>query len=139
MRVHGWRLAWLGGLATGLMVIAFAATARATVPDYGVSPQNGAVPSRAEIEEMAAGGVKQIRLLLHWGTVESTRGTYNWSGIDATVRETANYGVKPFFFIYGTPTWAAKLDGRKGCKKKDCSVYPPIRRRRPTRTSLPRP
>jgi hypothetical protein len=110
-------------------VVAFAATARAATPDYGVSPQNGAVPSRAEIEEMAAGGVKQIRLLLHWGTVESTKGTYNWSGVDATVRETANYGVKPFFFIYGTPTWAAKLDGRKGCNKKDCSVYPPTSNR----------
>ena len=63
------------GVVVVAILGAFAATARAATPDYGVSPQNGAVPSRAEVEEMAAGGVKQIRLLLHWGTVEATKGT----------------------------------------------------------------
>src|ERR1044072_2036956 len=118
MRAFARRGALMQGLVTVALLLVFSATARADTPDYGVSPQDGAGPPRREIGEGAAGGVKQIRLLMHWGPIESTRGTYNWSGIDATVRETANYGVKPFFFFYGTPARAAKRDGRKGCNKK---------------------
>lgn len=116
---------WMQGLITGAILIAFGATAHAATPSYGVVPQNGAVPSNAEVQEMAAGGVKDMRLILHWGNVESVRGTYDWSSIDAMVRETTNYGVQPFFFIYGTPLWASKLDHRKGCNKHSCVVYPP--------------
>src|SRR6187431_2266192 len=117
--------AWMQGLMTGAMLIALGATAHAATPSYGVVPQNGAVPSNAEVQEMAAGGVKDMRLILHWGNVEAVQGTYDWSTIDAMVRETTNYGVQPFFFIYGTPAWASKLDHRKGCKKHSCVVYPP--------------
>ncbi len=113
------------GVLTGAIVLAFAATAQAA-PSYGVVPQDGAVPSRAEVEEMAAGGVKDMRMILHWPTVESTQGTYNWSSVDAMVRETTNYGVQPFFFFYGTPNWATAIDKRKKCDKKDCTVFPPI-------------
>ena len=116
---------WMQGAMTVAMFVAVGATAHAATPSYGVVPQDGAVPSNAEVQEMAAGGVEDMRLILHWPTVEPTPGTYNWSSIDAMVRETTNYGVQPFFFIYGTPRWAADIDGRKGCNKHDCVVYPP--------------
>jgi hypothetical protein len=107
------------------VLFGFAASAHAAAPSYGVVPQNGAVPSKADVEEMAAGGVTSIRLILHWPSVESVPGEYNWSSIDAMVRETTNYGVKPFFFLYGTPNWAAKIDGHGKCDKRDCSTYAP--------------
>jgi hypothetical protein len=112
-------------VATTLALLGTVAATATAQPIYGVAPQDGAVPSHDEISEMAAGGVDQIRLLLHWPSVESVRGTYDWSGTDAVVRETSNYGVQPFFFFYGTPAWASKVDHRKHCLGGDCSVYPP--------------
>jgi hypothetical protein len=126
MRAAGRRRAWTQAGATLACLFAIGTTAQAASPHYGVVPQDGAVPSRAEVEEMAAGGVKDMRLILHWATVERVQGVYDWSSVDAMVRETTNYGVQPFFFIYGTPLWASKIDHRKGCTKHDCSVYPPI-------------
>jgi hypothetical protein len=100
-------------------------SASAGTVTYGVVPQDGAVPSREDVELMASGGIDQIRLILHWPTVESTPGHYDWSSVDAMVRETSNYGVEPFFFIYGTPNWAATIDGHKHCDRRDCAIYAP--------------
>src|SRR5688572_27405278 len=98
------------GLACAI-ALASAATVRAEEPTYGVVPQDGAVPSRAEVEEMVAGGVTSIRLLLHWPSVEPEPGEYDWGVIDAIVRETTNYGARPFFMLYGSPKWVTELDG----------------------------
>ena len=113
----------LGVVVGALLICAFAATARADASAYGVVPQDGAVPSRAEVEEMGAGGVTEMRLILFWPSVEEQPGQYNWKNVDAMVRETTNYGVQPFFFLYGTPKWAAKIDGIR-CNKK-CYKFAP--------------
>ena len=107
------------------MLLALTASARAGQLSYGVVPQDGAVPSGGELDLMASGGVERIRLVLHWASVEQKRGRYDWSGTDAVVRETTNHGIEPFFFIYGTPAWASKLDHRKRCGARDCTTYPP--------------
>ena len=114
-------------LALALLVLfcAQASTASAAEPVYGVVPQDGAVPPSGDLELMAAGGVDQIRLLLHWASVEYVRGNYDWAATDAVVRETTSHGVQPFFFFYGTPAWVSKLDKRKRCRGGDCSLYPP--------------
>src|SRR5215203_4956305 len=63
---EAWRRAFRGCSIVAALLCAFAGTARAQPPNYGVSPQDGAVPSRAEVEEMAAGGIDQMRLILFW-------------------------------------------------------------------------
>ena len=51
-------------------------------------------------------------------------GEYNWSSIDAMVRETTNHGVKPFFFLYGTPDLGGEdRTGAASADKRDCSTY----------------
>ena len=49
-----------------------------------------------------------------------------------SIRETTNRGIQPFLFLYGTPEWAAEIDGRTAPTR--CSVYPP-RPRRPAGAS----
>ena len=112
----------LAFVATLVALSISAAGASAAQPTYGVVPQDGAVPSADDLRLMPEGGISSIRLLLHWGSVEPVPGTYNWNGIDATVRETTNRGIQPLFFFYGTPAWAAAEDKRR-CS--ECSVYPP--------------
>jgi len=99
-----------------------AAGASAAQPTYGVVPQDGAVPSEADLLMMPEAGISSIRLLLHWGSVEPVPGSYNWRNIDAMVRETTKREIQPLLFFYGTPTWAGVEDKRR-CT--DCSVYPP--------------
>jgi hypothetical protein len=110
----------LGALVAAL---AFAAPASAAKPTYGVVPQDGIVPSVHDLELMPEGGVQSIRLMAHWPSAEPVRGVYDWSSLDAMVRETSNRGVQPLLFLYGTPDWAAKLDDRH-CGG-ECSIFPP--------------
>jgi hypothetical protein len=120
------RRAWTTILALGAALAGLAmgagGAAAAAKPIYGVVPQDGAVPSEADLLLMPEGGISSMRLLLHWGSVEPVPGTYNWGGIDAMVRETTKRGIQPLFFFYGTPDWAAAEDKRR-CG--ECSVYPP--------------
>ena len=115
----------LAGLALAFVaLLATASPAAAAKPVFGIVPQDGALPPTADLDMMPGGGVGGMRTMLSWATVEHNRGTYNWSQIDPLIRETTNRGIQPFVFIYGTPEWAAKLDGRP-CSGGECAVYPP--------------
>ena len=117
------RGAALAAALLGLTLALLPATATAD-PVYGVVPQDGAVPEAADLELMPAAGISSVRLLASWATAEPSPGQYNWSTLDAMVRETTNHGIQPYLFLYGTPQWAAEMDGRS-CVGNDCSVYAP--------------
>jgi hypothetical protein len=101
-----------------------AADAGAARPVYGVVPQDGAVPAFEDLELMPRAGITSVRLMAHWGSAETTRGTYDWTTLDAMVRETTNRGIQPMLFLYGSPHWATTLDGRD-CPDETCTIYPP--------------
>jgi hypothetical protein len=120
------RIAYSGIGATALAfvaMLALAAPAGAKQPVFGIVPQDGALPTAADLDMMPAGGVGAMRSMISWAYVERNRGTYDWGATDQIIRETTNRGIQPFVFLYGTPDWAAKIDGRD-CST-DCAVYPP--------------
>lgn len=112
-------------IATAVAALSLAtASASAAKLTYGVVPQDGAVPSADDLLLMPEAGISSIRLLLHWASVEPTPGAYDWSGIDATVRETTNRGIQPLLLFYGSPEWVTDRDNRR-CAATECSVYAP--------------
>lgn len=117
------RAAALGALLALAAVLALGARAEAK-PVFGIVPQDGALPDAKDLDLMPAGGIQGMRTMMPWATVESKEGTYDWSSTDAVIRETTSRGVAPLVFLYGTPEWAAKADGRN-CQGGGCAVYPP--------------
>lgn len=109
------------------VTLALAAPAAAKKPAFAVVPQDGGLPPASDLQLMKKGGVQGVRLMAHWPTVQPTKGSrYDWTILDGIVRETTNRGLKPLFFFYGTPDWAAALDGRNCAPGTGaCSVYPP--------------
>jgi hypothetical protein len=107
-----------------IATLVLASTARAADVVYGVVPQDGALPTQDDLKLMPDGGICSIRTLFPWSSVESTEGTYDWSGVDELVRQTTSNGIEPFPFLYATPDWAAAKDNRK-CSGGECAVYPP--------------
>ncbi len=101
-----------------------AAEASAEAPIYGVVPQNGAVPALEDLELMPDAGISSMRLLAHWASIERVPGVYDWTALDAIVRETTNRGIQPLLFFYSTPEWATQIDGRR-CRGDACTLYPP--------------
>ena len=115
----------LGALAlTVVAMLALTARADAAKPVFGIVPQDGALPDASDLNMMPAGGIGGMRTMLPWGSVEQSPGEYDWGGTDAIIHETTSRGIAPLVFIYGTPEWAAKMDGRN-CDGGACSVYPP--------------
>ena len=101
-----------------------AGEARAEQPIYGVVPQDGAVPALEDLELMPEAGISSMRLLAHWASIERVPGTYDWTALDAIVRETTNRGIQPLLFFYSTPDWATQIDRRR-CRGDACTLYPP--------------
>ena len=104
-------------------VLALAAPAPAK-PVFGIVPQDGALPVASDLDMMPPAGIGGLRTMISWGAVERERGTYDWSQTDGLIRETTIRGIQPFIFLYGTPAWAAELDGQN-CTGDECAVYPP--------------
>lgn len=114
------------GVAAAAILLAMAGPAPARTV-FGVVPQDGGLPSGGELKQMSRGGVKSIRLMAHWPSVQPTKKRkYQWGTLDGIVREATKRDVKPFFMVYGTPDWAVAKDGRS-CSS-GCSVYPPSSR-----------
>jgi hypothetical protein len=125
----GWRARARGRWGTAIAVRAATiliapAAANAAGPLYGVVPQDGALPSRDDLNVMREGGVDGIRLMAHWGTVEPSPGERDWRTLEALVRETTERGIQHLLFLDGPPEWAARGEGRK-CSGNACSVFAP--------------
>ncbi len=111
-------------LAATFTALATMAGAAAASPTYGVVPQDGALPSSADLELMPRAGIESVRLMASWANAEPAPGVYNWGAMDAMVRETTAHGISPLFFLYGMPAWAARQDGRR-CRSDRCGVFVP--------------
>jgi hypothetical protein len=70
-------------------------------PFFGVVPVD--VPNSADFASMAEGGVGAYRVVLAWPTVESVKGSYDWSSYDAIFLELARNGIHPLVTVVGTP------------------------------------
>jgi hypothetical protein len=97
-------------LVTALIALPAAASAARAPYGFtiGVSPQTPA--GAGDYSLMQEAGVKSLRLPLGWPSVES-HSPYlvapDWSGFDREVELAAEYGMRVFPFIWGTPSWVA--------------------------------
>lgn len=75
----------------------------------------GVVPQRAyadgDTKDMAAAGIESVRVWFSWAQIEPNRRVFNWSVADAIVATNARAGLTTMPFLFGTPAWAARLDG----------------------------
>jgi hypothetical protein len=72
----------------------------------GISPQGATFPHDYEL--MAEAGITSVRLLLNWAEIEPKardRFAPLWEGLDEQVQYAAEEGIRPFFFVWGTPAW----------------------------------
>jgi hypothetical protein len=112
--------------AAALMLAPAAAAASAPAGFYGVV-QGEETIADGDLEQMAAGGVGALRVMVHRGVVEPLPGAYDWRTIDDVVRRATAHGITPFLFLYGSPAWSAQADGF-ACTvggRRDCSVFAP--------------
>lgn len=93
-----------------LVFLALAAPAAAYLPQgfIGISPQSPATASDYRLMEES--GVQSIRLPFGWSSIEpdgpSPLGA-EWAGYDHAVGLAAEYGMRVFPVVYGTPEWVA--------------------------------
>jgi hypothetical protein len=110
--------------AIAAVFAALAPAGHAAKLEYGIVPQDGALPGTGDLDMMPGAGITGMRIMIPWGVVEPDQGTYDWSQIDPVIRELIGRGIKPFPFLYGSPEWATEKDGWD-CSGAACAVYPP--------------
>jgi polysaccharide biosynthesis protein PslG len=106
-------------LAVVMALGVFAASAAAAPAKFfGVVPQSAL--SQEQLNTLKQGGVKEMRVPLVWGAVQSTRGgALNWAEFDSTVERASKSGIELLPFIIGAPTWAVpnvNVPGAPGAK-----------------------
>jgi hypothetical protein len=88
----------------------------------------GVVPQRpygdADTRAMRSVGITSVRAWFSWAQIERQRGDFNWGLVDQTVATNARAGMTTLPFLFGTPTWAAGLDGWY-CEPDACVSLPP--------------
>jgi hypothetical protein len=78
---------------------------------FGIMAQDTLTGS--DYQHMGKAKVGTLRFPISWAGIDpSPADDYNFAGIDETVREAAQNGVRPLPFVVATPAWAAKLDGQ---------------------------
>ncbi|MGH2952121.1 MAG: hypothetical protein ACRDKX_08760 [Solirubrobacterales bacterium] len=130
------RYGWLGLVA--VLVVAGAVILLASGPSDSGGARPGEPPDRffgvvpqGPLEEedyarMGEGKVGTLRVLLTWLQTDPSPdpGGYGWSGFDPIVAQAASNGVAVLPFLYGTPEWAAQLDG-SDCEGGECATFAP--------------
>ncbi len=101
--------------ATALFFVPAVAVAVPPAPagfTVGISPQTPA--DEADYSLMAEAGLTSLRLPLSWESVERQSPYWappDWTDFDRSVGLAAEYGMRVFPFIWGTPSWVADQPG----------------------------
>jgi hypothetical protein len=86
------------------------------LPLVGASPAAGArseffgMGQRApwaeqDLQRMSALRVRTDRIMLFWGSVQPTKGSFNWGPTDRLVGSLASHGVRTVPAVWGNPDW----------------------------------
>ena len=70
---------------------------------FGVSASTD--PTTEELQRLARGGGRTVRILFYWGAVEPTPGSRNWTQLDAQVEKATRARVTLLPVVYGTAPW----------------------------------
>lgn len=114
----------VGGFGAGVIAPATASAQSPAASDFviGVVPQQELGPG--DMQLMRSGSIESFRLFINWSEVERVPGLYDWSASDAAIAAGAAQGITALPFLYGSPTWAAALDGRQ-CSGAGCVPFAP--------------
>lgn len=102
------KLALLAVAIAALLLAPASASARVPAEFLGISPQAPANPGDFELMEKA--GLDSVRLPLYWHGVEPFSpflSPASWGGFDHQVALAAEYGMRVFPFVWGSPGWIA--------------------------------
>ena len=104
------------GLAALLALIVFAPPgAGGAVTDTPDPLTIGVVPQRSygnsDTRAMTDVGISSVRVWFPWAQIERTRGDFDWTAVDDLVATNAQEGLTTLPFLFGTPQWAAEIDG----------------------------
>jgi polysaccharide biosynthesis protein PslG len=104
--------AFFGALLAALLTLIVAASSASALPRsfFGIVPQTN--PPADEFARMGQGKVGAYRWALSWAGVESTQGTYDWSGTDALMQQLALNNIEPVPFICCTPGFIHSDSGK---------------------------
>jgi hypothetical protein len=111
-------------LAAVVAVAAFAPSAAGGSAPYEPDELTiGVVPPRAygdsDTRAMRPAGITSVRAWFSGAQVERQRGDFNWGQVDQTVATNARAGMSTLPYLFGTPAWAAGLDGWY-CEPETC-------------------
>ncbi len=96
------------GLALAAGVLAFApAPASAAAPSGFVGLQGWTMPSPGEFQQLGRANIGYFRANLVWGSVEGSRGRYDWRSHDVIFILAAAAGMRVLPVVMGTPAWAS--------------------------------
>ena len=111
-----------------LMAAGVAAADAAPKKFFGVMPQTALTDE--DFTRMGEAKVGTLRFEISWYGSDPTAaaGDYNFATIDATMTKLAQQGIEPLPFVFGTPAWAAKLDGQS-CNGAKCITFAPSKGR----------
>src|ERR1700744_3591842 len=109
----------LTAVLVAVVVLGVFAASAAALPAkfFGVVPQSSL--TQEQFNTLKKGKVKSMRIALIWASVQPTKGTFNWSGVDAEVEKAPTSGIELLPFLVGSPTWAvpnATVPGTGGAK-----------------------
>jgi polysaccharide biosynthesis protein PslG len=111
--------------AAALTLVACGGTEAAPEVTFGIHPQEELTES--DLELMRDAGIEAVRGMVNWGAVEPAPGTYDWTAVDASMRELGEHGIDPVLYLYGAPGWAAFMDGQDCVPggRPDCAALVP--------------
>jgi hypothetical protein len=105
--------AWIAPLALAMLGLAASASPAAALPAgfWGAVPQT--TLNLEQFQRLQRGGVESIRIPIAWNAVQPTQGApFDWSGVDAAVRNASSAGLGVLPFLNGAPKWAVPVDPR---------------------------
>lgn len=68
----------------------------------GIIPQNSTALTRAQNL-----GTNWLRIAVNWGSIEPTKGDYDWTTSDGAINPLLDAGLSPYVYISDNPNWAA--------------------------------
>jgi hypothetical protein len=69
-----------------------------------------------DFANMAATGIRTMRMMVFWPSVQPGPATFNWGPYDYFIAQAAQHGIRVFPTLYGTPGWAHALPpGTSNC------------------------
>ena len=113
------RLKFIGGIALSLALVGGlvlsllsggetpSSTAALSAGNEFVGITQGIRLDDRDLQTMTETGVGEDRIQLIWGSVQPTRGAFNWGPTDARIGAFASHGIRVVPFVWGSTQWVA--------------------------------